>query len=105
MPGSDRDLAREVLLDEPCFEISEQHSFGPLAAVDATYQRCEDADRLQAALAMLPGDQREIMVLRHDGGLTFVQIACRGGRSVDAIKRCYYQVIADLRGRLAMVGC
>jgi len=58
------------------------------------------ADRLRTlrtALSLVPDDQREVLVLRHIGGLSPTEIAQRMGRSTSAIHSLHH------RGRGALV--
>jgi RNA polymerase sigma-70 factor (ECF subfamily) len=45
------------------------------SAFDSSLERCERDAAIEAALAQLPGDQREVVVMKIWGGLTFAQIA------------------------------
>ncbi len=61
---------------------------------------------LQEALATLPRDQREVLVLRHFAGLTPVEIAQRTGRSEGSVHGLHHRgrraLKADLASRGAM---
>ena len=62
-------------------------------------------DRLDAvaatdALAELPADQREAIVARLWGGLSFEEIACLSGSSPSTVYRCFQRGLAALRERL-----
>jgi RNA polymerase sigma-70 factor (ECF subfamily) len=64
-----------------------------------------DGDRLDAAaatgaLAELPADQREAIVARLWGGLSFEEIARLSGSSASTVCRCYQRGLAALRERL-----
>src|SRR6201991_1451633 len=78
-------VARNAALDH----LRAQRSV-PLAEVRATSataepQAGERLDALKAALAALPEDQRQVMLLRLVAGLTPAEVAERLGRSVDAV--------------------
>ena len=67
--------------------------------------RCEEAehDRLVAlkeALAELPDEQREVLVLRHVGGLSPGEIASRLGRSEASIHGLHHRGRRTLKGSL-----
>jgi RNA polymerase sigma-70 factor (ECF subfamily) len=65
------------------------------------------ADRremLRSALAVLPEDQREIIVLRHLGGLAPAEIARRLGRSESAINGLHHRGRRALRAELTRLG-
>ena len=66
-----------------------------------------DRDRLEslrAALDTLPEDQREIIVLRHLGGLAPAEIATRLGRSESAINGLHHRGRRALRAELERQG-
>lgn len=62
--------------------------------------RGEAAVRLADALARLPADYREALVLRNLEELTFPEVAGRMGRSVDSVKKLWARGLAQLRGLL-----
>jgi RNA polymerase sigma-70 factor (ECF subfamily) len=59
-----------------------------------------DAATAVAALEALPGEQREVIVARLWGGLTFDQIAAANGSSVSSAHRRFEAGIAALRVHL-----
>jgi RNA polymerase sigma-70 factor (ECF subfamily) len=63
-----------------------------------------DADTAVAALQRLPVEQREVIVARHWGGLSFEQIAAAAGCSASTAFRRYSAGVEDLR-RLLGVSC
>jgi len=72
-------------------------------APDALAERAEWGARLEAAIAELPEEQREVLALRYDAGLTFRQIAEITGSSINtALGRMRYATIA-LRKKLGVV--
>jgi RNA polymerase sigma-70 factor (ECF subfamily) len=62
--------------------------------------RREQSVRLADALAELPDDYREVIVLRHLEGLPFPEVAARLGRTADSVKKLWARGLARLRGRL-----
>jgi RNA polymerase sigma-70 factor (ECF subfamily) len=52
---------------------------------------------LANALAGLPADYREAVVLRHLEGLSFPQIAQRMDRSIDSVKKLWARALARLQ--------
>ena len=62
--------------------------------------RREQSVRLADALAQLPDDYREVIVLRHLEGLTFPQAARRMGRSLDSVEKLWMRALARLRQSL-----
>jgi RNA polymerase sigma-70 factor (ECF subfamily) len=61
-----------------------------------------DADSAVAALQRLPAEQREVIVARHWGGLTFEQIAAVAGCSASTAFRHYSAGIEGLRQQLGV---
>ena len=61
-----------------------------------------DAEAAAAALRSLPAEQREALVARLWGGLTFEQIAALAGLSASAAHRHYHAGLAALRERLGV---
>ncbi len=59
-----------------------------------------DAAAATEALKVLPADQREAIVARLWGGLSFQEISDLAGTSVSAVYRCYQRGLAALRERL-----
>ena len=57
----------------------------------------EQAVLLADALAQLPDDYREAIVLRHLEGLTFPEVARRMGRSLDSVEKLWMRALAKLR--------
>jgi len=62
--------------------------------------RREHAVLLADALARLPEDYREVIILHHLEELTFPVIARRMGRSVDSVKNLWARALAQLRRSL-----
>jgi RNA polymerase sigma-70 factor (ECF subfamily) len=59
--------------------------------------RAEAGVILAEALAQLPPDYREVLVLRNLEELTFPEVAERMGRSVDSVKKLWARGLAQLR--------
>jgi RNA polymerase sigma factor (sigma-70 family) len=59
-----------------------------------------DAEQLTKQLQALPDDQREAIVMKHWGRLTFEQMAVAVGSSVSTMHRRYEAGLAALRERL-----
>lgn len=59
--------------------------------------RRERAEALAAAVALLPEDQREVVLLKHCGGLTLLDIAARLGRTPAAVAGLLRRGLARLR--------
>lgn len=59
--------------------------------------RHEAAVRLADALARLPDDYREVLVLRHLHELSFPEVAERTGKTVDSVKKLWARGLARLR--------
>jgi RNA polymerase sigma-70 factor (ECF subfamily) len=59
--------------------------------------RREQSVLLAEALAQLPEEWRDLLVLRHLEGLTFPEVARRLGRTVDSVKKQWPRALAGLR--------
>lgn len=59
--------------------------------------RREQAVLLADALAQLPDDYREVLVLRHLEELTFPEVATRMGKSQDSVEKLWMRGLARLR--------
>ena len=72
-----------------------------LCAVESTpsqlASRREQAVLLADALAALPEDYRQAIVLRHLEALTFPQVAERMGRSLDSVEKLWLRAVMRLR--------
>jgi RNA polymerase sigma-70 factor (ECF subfamily) len=62
--------------------------------------RREQAVLLADALAELPDDYREVLVLRHLEGLTFPEVARYMGRTLDSVDKLWLRALARLRQNL-----
>ena len=63
--------------------------------------RHEQGVVLADALAGLPDDYRDVIVLRNIEGLTFPDVARRMGRSLDSVEKLWLRALVRLRQRLA----
>jgi RNA polymerase sigma-70 factor, ECF subfamily len=59
--------------------------------------RREQAVVLADALAQLPDDYREVLVLRHLEGLTFPEAAARMGKTLNSVNKLWMRALARLR--------
>jgi RNA polymerase sigma-70 factor (ECF subfamily) len=64
----------------------------------AAAARAEAGLVLAAALARLPPDYREVLVLRNLEELSFAEVALRMDRSVDSVKKLWARGLAQLKG-------
>lgn len=62
--------------------------------------RREQAVLLAEALATLPHDYREVIILRHIEGMSFPEVAQRMGRSDDSVQKLWVRALASLRRSL-----
>jgi RNA polymerase sigma-70 factor (ECF subfamily) len=93
----ERDLAAE--LDRSSAALSPA-LFAKQVSPSQQASRREQAVLLADALGELPDDYREVIILRHLEGLTFVQVAERMGRSVDSVDKLWIRGLARLRQSL-----
>lgn len=95
-----RDIGREVSLEASLAESSRR--LGDfLAASDASpsqnAERHEQEVRLADALARLPDDYREVIILRNLEGLSHEEIAARMQRSVGATRMLWVRALATIK--------
>jgi len=96
--------ARDVRLERQIADSLDRSSMmleGALVAQQSSPSqqaaRREQAVLLADALAELPPDYREVIILRHLEGLTFPQAAERMGRSVDSVEKLWLRGVTRLR--------
>ena len=96
--GRDVRLEREI---EDAFDRSsvllDRGLVAPTSSPSQQAARREQAVVLADALAELPDDYREVIVLRHLEGLTFPEIAARMRRSLDSVEKLWMRGLARLR--------
>jgi RNA polymerase sigma-70 factor (ECF subfamily) len=102
-----RDPAREVSLEAELDASSRR--LGELLAdsgpsPSAKADRNEQAVLLADALARLPEDYREVIVLRNLEGLSHEEVAARMGRGVGAVRMLWLRALSRLRRELAPGG-
>lgn len=68
-------------------------------------QQSIDTAELEEALKTLPEEQREIVIARIWGGLTFVQIAKLNGHSSSSVHRRYHEALEELKQKLDGIPC
>jgi RNA polymerase sigma-70 factor (ECF subfamily) len=99
-----RDLKREQglelnldqtsqLLDRPIFAAGNSPS--------QSYVRREQGVLLAEALARLPDDYREVVVLRNLEDLPFAEVATRMNRTEDSVQKLWVRALAKLRGMMS----
>lgn len=86
----ERRARRESDPDAASFRAEEPH-------FDPRPEQQEDAAAVQAALSHLPESQREVLVLRIWGDLTFAEIAATLGDSINTIASRYRYALEALR--------
>jgi RNA polymerase sigma-70 factor, ECF subfamily len=67
--------------------------------VDMTGSNATDLE-LEMALAKLPEDYREVILLRHRDKLSFAEIGSKTGRSADAVRMCWTRAVKRLQSNL-----
>ncbi|MCU0878708.1 MAG: sigma-70 family RNA polymerase sigma factor [Pirellulaceae bacterium] len=95
-----RDLRREQALEINLDHSSRLLDRGLFAAGGTPSQqvvRREQGLLLAEALAQLPDDYREVIVLRHLEELTFPEVAARLERTVDSVQKLWVRALAKLR--------
>lgn len=76
----------------------------PRRSPDASAIRREEADALADVLPRLPAEERQILELRYQSGLSFADIAAHLGRSPKTVRRLWYQALARAQRELAADG-
>lgn len=95
-----RDLRREQALDVDLDHSSRAIERGLMSLQSTPSQqvaRREQGMLLAEALARLPDDYREVIVLRHLEELTFPEVAERMERSVDSVQKLWVRALSRLR--------
>jgi RNA polymerase sigma-70 factor (ECF subfamily) len=99
--------ARDVRLEREIADAIEKSSVMLVRELAAPYSspseqaaRREQAVALADALAELPDDYREVIVLRHLEGLTFPDVANRMGRTLDSVEKLWLRALAKLKQQL-----
>jgi RNA polymerase sigma-70 factor, ECF subfamily len=95
-----RDVRLERDIEAALDQSATQLDRGLVAAQSSPSQhaaRREQAVLLADALAQLPDDYREVLVLRHLEGLSFPEVSQRMQRSVDSVEKLWMRGLARLR--------
>jgi len=93
-------LRRRRILGWVRFESAEHDLPSPLGAPDRDLERKEDAVRVRAAIALLPGRQKEALVLHRFQGLKYKEVAVAMGVTVPAVESLIQRSLAFLRAAL-----
>jgi RNA polymerase sigma-70 factor (ECF subfamily) len=99
--GRDVRLERELAasLDQSS-RVLDQALAAPGSTPSQQAARREQAVLLADGLGRLPGDYREVIILRHLEGLRFPEIAARMDKSLDSVKKLWARALAQLRSTL-----
>jgi RNA polymerase sigma-70 factor (ECF subfamily) len=95
-----RDLRREHTLGVDADQSSDALDQSLVAPQSSPSQQASRRERdclLTKALAHLPDDYREVLVLHHLEECTFPEVARRMGRSLDSVKHLWTRALARLR--------
>jgi RNA polymerase sigma-70 factor (ECF subfamily) len=98
-----RDVRLEQELGQEIDQTSQRLDQGLAAPESSPSQRAarrEQAVLLAGALARLPEDYREVLILRHLESQSFPEVARRMDRSVDAVKKLWTRALDRLRHTL-----
>ncbi|HKI16955.1 MAG TPA: sigma-70 family RNA polymerase sigma factor [Isosphaeraceae bacterium] len=98
-----RDVGREVSLEDALAESSRRLGAALAAPGSSPSERASRHDlelRLADALARLPADYAEIILLRNVEGLPHEEVARRMGRGVGAVRMLWVRALARLRQEL-----
>jgi RNA polymerase sigma-70 factor (ECF subfamily) len=100
-----RDVRLQHQLAQELEESSRAMNFQAVAqqsSPSAEAARRERAVLLADALETLAADYREVIVLRHLEGLSFLEVARRMDRSLDAVEKLWVRALARLRRTLGV---
>lgn len=99
--GRDVRLEREIAHDlDRSTVMLDRGLVAPGSSPSQQAARREQSVVLADALAELPDDYRDVLVLRHLEGLTFPQVAQRMGRTLDSVEKLWMRGLGRLRGLL-----
>lgn len=84
----------------PCLETLEARSD---ERPSANVRRSEQADRVAAAIAHLPEDMQQVLILRHVDGMRYAAIAHHLNRTEPAIRMQYVRALRLMRDSLKVV--
>ena len=96
-----RDVRFEQDLGADLDHSSQAMGNGLAASISTPSQhavRREQAVLLANALARLPDDYREVIILRNLEGLGFAEVSARMGRSEDSVQKLWVRALGNLRG-------
>jgi RNA polymerase sigma-70 factor (ECF subfamily) len=98
-----RDLQRQqsldVLLEQPAMN-AQQALAAAMSTPSAEASRREQAVRVADAIARLPADSREVILLRHAEQLKFEEVALRMNRSPGAVRMLWVRALERLHREL-----
>lgn len=94
----DRSRRRDIRLDD-VLGLAERGD-GP----EQLAERGEDARVLLSAIAVLPAERQQVLILKFGEGLSNIEIAQVMGRTEGAIKSLYHRTLIELRDELARRG-
>lgn len=95
-----RDVRREQALEIDLDQSSRAIEFGLVAIQSSPSERASRQEQgvlLADALAKLPADYREVIVLRHLEELSFPEVSERMGRTLDSVQKLWVRALARLR--------
>ena len=101
-----RDVRREVSLERLATALEQSTARleailpDPGTSPSVTFERREAEVALADQLALLPGDYRDVIVLRHLESLPFEEIGQRMGRTSGAARMLWLRAVKALRERL-----
>ena len=95
-------IAHNHVVDERRRETRRRRAFGRLRPIDGAPPVAEPFDpQLEAALACLTFEQREVVVLRFVADLSLETVASMTGRTTGAVKALQHRALAALQKALA----
>jgi len=98
-----RDVRLERELAAELDQSSQDLDAGLMAKQDSPSKQVAQREQgvlLANALATLPEDYREVLILRHLEGLSFPEVAQRMERTLDSVKKLWTRALERLRGSM-----
>lgn len=95
-----RDVSLEHTMQAQLEESSRNLSYGLRLSDSSPSQKAvrrEQAVLLADAIAKLPIDYREVVMLRHMDGLSFPEVANQMDRSVDSVRKSWTRALVQIR--------
>jgi len=99
--GRDMKLERELVIQlDQSSQVLDQGLVASTSTPSQHVSRREQSVLLAEALAQLPEDYREVIILRHLEGLSFFEVGQRMARTENSVQKLWVRALASLRRSL-----